>query len=113
MGVQHFKQTKVYQKAFSLAMDIFEVTKHFPGEEKYSLTDQIRRSSRSVCASLAEAYRKKRYPAHLFQNFQMPIWKIPKPVYGSILHLPVHTSLPKNTANLWNNVTKREGFLAT
>ena len=82
MGVQHFKQTKVYQKAFSLAMDIFEVTKHFPGEEKYSLTDQIRRSSRSVCASLAEAYRKKRYPAHFvsklsdadMENSETGVW---------------------------------------
>lgn len=50
-----------YQKAFSLAMTIFELSKNFPKEEKYSLTDQIRRSSRSVCANLAEAWRKRRY----------------------------------------------------
>ena len=45
-------------------MDIFEMTKSFPVEEKYSLTDQIRRSSRSVCSNIAEAWRKRRYPGH-------------------------------------------------
>jgi len=50
--------------AFSLAMEIFEITKDFPKEEKYSLTDQIRRSSRSVCSNIAEGYRKRRYPKH-------------------------------------------------
>ncbi len=54
---------EVYQKAFSAAMEIFEVSKQFPKEEKYSLTDQIRRSSRSVTANLAEAWRKRRYEA--------------------------------------------------
>lgn len=58
------KHTKVYKLAFDLAMEIFEVTKKFPKEETYSLTDQIRRSSRSVCINLLEAYRKKQYPAH-------------------------------------------------
>ena len=57
-----FKSLKVYQMSYELAMDIFEITKSFPKEEKYSLTDQIRRSSRSVCSNLAEAYRKRRYP---------------------------------------------------
>jgi four helix bundle protein len=51
----------VYQLAFEAAMRIFEVTKRFPAEERYSLTDQIRRSSRSVCANLAEAWRRRRY----------------------------------------------------
>ncbi|WBL26225.1 four helix bundle protein [Zunongwangia sp. HGR-M22] len=59
-----FKSLKVYQKAFSLAMRIFEESKSFPSEEKFSLTDQIRRSSRSVCANIAEAYRKRKYPKH-------------------------------------------------
>jgi four helix bundle protein len=59
-----FKDLKVYKMAFSLAMDIFEITKGFPKEEKYSLTDQIRRSSRSVCSNIAEGYRKRRYPKH-------------------------------------------------
>lgn len=56
-----FKELIVYKKAFNLAMKVFEVSKSFPKEEKYSLTDQIRRSSRSVCANIAEAYRKRLY----------------------------------------------------
>jgi len=48
--------------AFEAAMKIFEITKSFPKEEKYSLTDQIRRSSRSVCSNIGEAFRKRRYP---------------------------------------------------
>jgi four helix bundle protein len=52
---------EVYRKAFDVAMRIFELSKSFPKEETYSLTDQIRRSSRSVCANLAEAWRKRRY----------------------------------------------------
>jgi four helix bundle protein len=51
----------VYQKAFEVAMRIFEYSKTFPKEETYSLTDQVRRSSRSVCANIAEAWRKRRY----------------------------------------------------
>ena len=54
---------EVYQRAFEAAMKIFQLSKAFPKEERYSLTDQIRRSSRSVCANLAEAWRKRRYPA--------------------------------------------------
>ena len=53
----------VYRKSFEAAMHIFEMSKQFPKEETYSLTDQIRRSSRSVCANLAEAWRKRRYEA--------------------------------------------------
>jgi len=56
-----FKELIVYKKAFNLAMEVYEVSKSFPKEEKYSLTDQIRRSSRSVCANIAEAYRKRLY----------------------------------------------------
>ena len=55
------RDLEVYQKAFDVAMRICEVSKRFPKEETYSLTDQIRRSSRSVCANLAEAWRKRRY----------------------------------------------------
>ena len=57
------KELKIYQKAFDSAMEIFHLSKKFPVEERYSLTDQIRRSSRSVCANLAEAWRKRRYEA--------------------------------------------------
>jgi four helix bundle protein len=56
-----FKELIVYKKAFSLAMEVYEVSKKIPKEEKYSLINQIRRSSRSVCANIAEAYRKRLY----------------------------------------------------
>ncbi len=59
-----FKKLKVYQIAYELAMEIFQISKNFPKEELYSLTDQIRRSSRSVCSNIAEAYRKRIYPKH-------------------------------------------------
>lgn len=59
-----FTDLLAFKKSFSLAMKIFEVSKSFPKEEKYSLTDQIRRSSRSVSANISEAYRKRRYPKH-------------------------------------------------
>ncbi len=65
--INHFRELEVYQKAFKVAMKIFEITKNFPPEERYSLTDQIRRSSRSVCSNLAEGWRKRRYPA-VFKN---------------------------------------------
>lgn len=58
------KDLLVYQKAFKLAMDIYQVTRSFPKEERYALVDQILRSSRSVTAQLAEGYRKRRYKAH-------------------------------------------------
>jgi four helix bundle protein len=57
-----FRDLKVYQLAFNLAMEIFHESKKFPAEEKYSLTDQTRRASRSVPGNIAEGYRKKRYP---------------------------------------------------
>ena len=56
------KSLRVYQLAYRFAMEIFEITKTFPKEERYSLTDQIRRSSRSVPANIAEGYRKRQYP---------------------------------------------------
>jgi four helix bundle protein len=58
----------VYKKAFKLAMDIFEISKSFPKAETYSLTDQIRRSSRSVCANFAEAYQRRKYPSHFISK---------------------------------------------
>ena len=64
MSYQKINETKVYKLAFELAMKIFEVSKMFPKEERYSLTDQIRRSGRSVCACLAEAHRKRLYEAY-------------------------------------------------
>jgi four helix bundle protein len=59
-----YKDLLLYKKSFALAMDIYTITKQFPKEETYSLTDQIRRSSRSANICLIEAYRKRRYPNH-------------------------------------------------
>lgn len=59
-----FRDLTVFKKAFSLAMEVFEVTKKFPSDEKYALTDQLRRSSRSVCRAIGEGYRKRQYPKH-------------------------------------------------
>ena len=59
-----YQDLLAYKKGFEVAMEIFEVSKSFPKEETYSLTDQIRRSSRSVCANIAESYRKRVYPKH-------------------------------------------------
>ncbi len=61
--VRTHRDLEVYRMAFDAAMRVFEVSKTFPIEERYSLTDQIRRSSRSVCSNLAEAWRKRRYEA--------------------------------------------------
>ena len=77
-----FQDLLAYQKSFSLAMKIFEITKSFPKEEMYSLTDQIRRSSRSVPANIAEAYRNRVYPKHFHskltdsdaENSETQVW---------------------------------------
>ncbi|MFC0778474.1 four helix bundle protein [Flavobacterium sp. HJSW_4] len=63
-----YKELLAYKKSFELAMEIFELSKAFPKEEKYSLTDQIRRSSRSVAANIAESYRKRRYTNHFISK---------------------------------------------
>ena len=77
-----YKDLLAFKKSFSLAMKIFEVTKTFPKEETYSLTDQIRRSSRSVPVTIAEAYRKRIYPKHFHskltdsdsENSETQVW---------------------------------------
>lgn len=77
-----FQELLAYQKAFETAMAIFEISKTFPREEVYSLTDQIRRSSRSVTANIAEAYRKRRYQKHFIskltdadaENSETAVW---------------------------------------
>lgn len=61
--ISSYKELRVYRNAFETAMEIFQITKKFPAEERYSLVDQIRRSSRSVCTNAAEAWRKRRYKA--------------------------------------------------
>jgi len=77
-----FQDLLAYQKSFALAMKIFRVSKSFPKEETYSLTDQIRRSSRSFSANIAEAYRKRDYPKHFHskltdsdaENSETQVW---------------------------------------
>jgi four helix bundle protein len=64
MQIENVKDLKVYKLAYDLAMEIFEISKTFPPEEKYALTGQIRRSSRSVCMNLREAWAKRRYELH-------------------------------------------------
>jgi four helix bundle protein len=65
--IKHFRDLVVYRRAFNAAMRIFQFTKAFPNEERYSLTDQIRRASRSVCSNISEAWRKRKYSA-VFKN---------------------------------------------
>jgi four helix bundle protein len=77
-----FQDLLAYQKSFTLAMKIFTISKSFPKEETYSLTDQIRRSSRSVSANISEAYRKREYPKHFHskltnsdaENSETQVW---------------------------------------
>lgn len=77
-----FRELLAYQKGFELAMAIFEISKVFPNEEKFSLTDQIRRSSGSVCSNIGEGYRKRIYPAHFvskisdsdMENTESQVW---------------------------------------
>ncbi|MEP6586977.1 MAG: four helix bundle protein [Candidatus Udaeobacter sp.] len=61
--VRHFRDLDVYQNALETGLRVYELSKKFPADERYALTDQIRRSSRSVCANIAEAWRKRRYTA--------------------------------------------------
>lgn len=65
--IKHFRDLLVYRRAFDAAMRIYQITKTFPVEEKYSLIDQIRRASRGVCSAIAEAWRKRKYEA-VFRN---------------------------------------------
>lgn len=96
-----FTELLSYQKAFKLSMEIFQLSKNFPKEERYALTDQIRRSSRSVCACIAESYRKRKYPAHFIsklsdsdaENSETHVWLefafackyIEEPVFNRLL----------------------------
>jgi len=78
----NYKDLVGFKKAYTLAMNIYEVSKLFPKIEQYSLTDQIRHSSRAVCTNIGEAYRKRRYPAHFIsklsdaeaENTETEIW---------------------------------------
>lgn len=66
--VEHFRELRIHQQAFEAAQAIYRLSKRWPKEERYSLTGQIRRSSRSVCANIAEAWRKRRYQKHFISK---------------------------------------------
>src|SRR6266702_6858412 len=68
MQIDSPKDLNVYKKAYALAMEIFELSKRFPDEERFALTSQIRRSSRSICLNLREAWAKRRYEAHFISK---------------------------------------------
>jgi four helix bundle protein len=68
MRIKSAKELTVYQEAYTLAMEIFELSKQWPAEEKYSLIDQVRRSSRSVCTNLREPWSKRKYKAHFISK---------------------------------------------
>ena len=78
----HYKDLIAYKKAYELAMEIFEISKRFPPEERYSLTSQIRKSSRSVCVNLVEAYKRRRYKDYFIsklndsetENAETQVW---------------------------------------
>jgi four helix bundle protein len=80
--VGSFRDLFAYKKALALANEIYHISKRFPPEEKYSLTNQIRRSSRSVCANFAEAYRRRNYQSHYIakltdsdtENTETQVW---------------------------------------
>jgi four helix bundle protein len=68
VAVRSAKELVVYQRSYELAMQIFHLTKRFPPEERFALTGQLRRSSRSICMNLREAWAKRRYPAHFLSK---------------------------------------------
>lgn len=80
--MSHYKELVAYQKAYELAIKIYQTSKKFPPEEKFSLTDQVRRSSRSVCTNLAEAYKRRRYKDYFLsklndseaENSETEVW---------------------------------------
>src|SRR5262249_40978586 len=117
-----YKDLIVYQKAYQLAMDIFDETKKFPPEEKFSLTNQIRKSSRSVCANLAEAYRKRRYEAHFIsklsdsetENTETEVWLDFSKDCKYLSHEKYSDFLFRNTEvgkMLWNMINNPNKFI--
>jgi four helix bundle protein len=99
-----FKELIVYKKAFKVAMEIYQLSRNFPKEEKYSLTDQIRRSSRSVCANIAEAYRKRLYIRHFIskltdsdaENSETVVW-LDFALECNYLEKEIHSNLLQET----------------
>ena len=94
MQIKSAKDLTVYKRAYELAMEIFHASKHFPAEERYSLTDQLRRSSRSVCSNLREAWAKRRYEAHFVSKLTDSDGEMVKLKPGSIS--PVIAGIRRN-----------------
>ncbi len=91
MKIENFRELRVYEAAMNAALEIFNISKSFPSEEKYSLTDQIRRSSRSVCANIGEAWRKRRYIAAFIAKISDAETEACETKSGWNLHLNVIT----------------------
>jgi len=95
-----FRDLKVYQLAYKLAMDIFRESKSFPKDEKYSLTDQMRRSSRSIAANIAEGFRKRQYPKMFLSKLaDARTAKPPRRKFGWTLPSTASISPKKSTMN--------------
>ncbi len=122
MQIKSAKDLKVYQKAYALAMEIFQLSKSWPSEEKYSLTDQIRRASRSVCTNLREAWAKRRYEAHFIskltdsdgENSETDTWldfALDCGYLGTSDHLHLSTECRQIGSMLGSMLNKPEKFL--
>ena len=122
MRINSAKELRVYQIAYNLAMKIFDISKIWPNAERYSLTDQVRRSSRSVCANLREAWAKRRYQAHFIlkltdcdgENSETNTWLDFAKGCGYI-DIETHDSLIKETeeigAMLGTMINNPDGFI--
>src|SRR5213083_1349864 len=108
MQINSAKDLTVYKSAYKLSMDIFQVTKSFPNDEVYALTSQIRRSSRSVCTNLREAWAKRRYEAHFLSKLTDADGEMEKPKPGSILPVTVDTFRKTIVRHLLKSVAKSE-----
>ncbi len=94
-NIRSYKELRVYQAAMDAAMKIFELSKRFPPEERYSLTDQMRKASRSVCANLGEGRRKRRYPAHFVSKLSDSEGEAEETRVWVELHIDAVTSQPR------------------
>ena len=98
-----FKDLKVFKMSYDMAMEIFNISKSFPKEEIYALTNQIRRSSRSVCSNIAEAYRKRRYPKH----FTSKITDADGEASETIVWIDFAKDCSYINENIYNNLIKK------
>src|SRR5207249_10787945 len=109
MQINSAKDLTVYKSAYKLSMDIFQVTKSFPNDESYALTSQIRRSSRSVCLNLREAWAKRRYETHFLSKLSDCDGEATRRTRRSILRKIVVTYPPNSITHLLPSVLKYDG----